>query len=503
MGKTKKNALLKISLVLTIISSSMVVGVIWIVTTYGNLQQEETVAVPDSQDGQEQVQTNPQPRPVDSLIQPLNPQYEISASLDTARIEVRGEMRILFDHPGTEEIFLYLYDYPSSPMEIIKISAGGRDLSYLRQQRIVKVENPYRKRERIEFVIQFRAPVPQTGTRFGYKNDVWLLTHWYPMLGVMDKNGNWFTPELPAAHGGDPFYYQHADYRITFTAPSNIQWVTSGAKREESSKNGYSETVWEAKNVLNFVLAGSTRYHIEQMTIGDTEISIALLREDMKDKVLTMIDYAFSIYTRLYGGLATPYVAVAETGPGTVFAMEYGNMAIYSVDMHAQNRVEHWLPHEIAHLWWYNSVSTLEPLYGWIDEGLAEASVVDYLRERYGEGRAEGKWRDYEYNWRQLQWGYPREILGKDLYQFKNYTEYRNAWYSKSALLFRHLQLQIGEEKYRQFLKLLNRKYVHTIVGPEHLDNALGEVMGGDVNYFLQNMKRTHREGLIDPETQP
>ncbi len=498
-----KNSLLKVSMILTIISSTLVTGIIWIWMIYGNLQQEPAATLPDSQEGEERVQLTSRSRQVDSLIKPLHPQYEISAQLDTEGIEVRGEMRIRFDHPGTDEIWLYLYDYPSAPLEITKISSGGRELSFFRQQRVVKVENPYRKRERIELFIQFRAPVPRSGTRFGYKDDVWLLTHWYPILGVLDKNGDWYQPELPAAHGGDPFYYQHGDYRVIFTAPSDIQWVTSGEKREESDKNGYRETVWEARNVLNFVLAGSTRYHIERIKIGDTEISVALLREDMKDKVMTMVDYAFSIYTRLYGGLSTPYAAVAETGPGTVFAMEYGNMAIYSVDMHVQNRIEHWLPHEIAHLWWYNSVSTLEPLYGWIDEGLAEVSVVDYLRERYGEERSARKWRQYDQGWRQLQWGYPGEKMGKDLYQFKNYTEYHNAWYSKSAMLFRNLQLYIGEEKYNDFLKLLNRKYVHTIVGPEQLDEALGEVMGSDVNYFLQNLERTHRQGITDPELKP
>src|SRR5699024_10817312 len=80
-----------------------------------------------------------------------------------------------------------------------------------------------------------------------------------------------------------------------------------------------------------------------------------------------------------------PYsnVSIIETGHDTNFALEYPNLAAFSKDMYDNNEIEHWLPHEIGHMWWYNAVGVNEVKDGWIDEGLAELGVVLYLENRY------------------------------------------------------------------------------------------------------------------------
>ncbi|MBO8171274.1 MAG: hypothetical protein H0Z33_05190 [Bacillaceae bacterium] len=502
--KYPNRRLIKISLIVTGLTLALTVGVILLFT---NSQQnvKTTASASNNVIHSENSVAKKDARPKESsLIRQLNPVYDITAELQPTLYQIKGEMEVTFDNPGTDEIMFYLYDYPGNRMEIETIMAGAGKLSFSREERVVTIQNPYRSRKRITVHLSFRSSVPQAGTRFGYKDGVWLLTHWYPMLGVQSTDGDWYVPKPPASIGGDPFYYQHADYKVRLTSPQDLKWVTTGVhKHDEKTGDGKNRHDWEAENVLNFVLAGSSRFMIDHIDAGDTKVTVALINRENRQKILDMVRQAFTTFADRYGPLRYPHVGVVETGPGTVFAMEYSNIAFYSVDMHRHNQVEHWLPHEIAHLWWYNSVSTLEPVYGWIDEGLAEASVVDYLEEVYGEQTAQRKWTDFERNWQLLRRQHPEGYLGKGLYEFGDYFEFRRTWYTKSALLFRHLKKEIGEEKYQQFLKLLNGDYVHTIIGPEQLDRALGQVVNGETRYFTLNLNRPHRNGFAAPVIHP
>lgn len=437
-----------------------------------------------------------------SLISDLHPVYEIDAELKTERHEINGTLAVSFDNPGTEQILFYLYQYEWSPMKIREVRFPAEKTEFTVHDRAISFANKFRKRERLTVEIDFTATVPQSGTRFGEKDGVWLLTHWHPMLGVLSANGEWLMPQAPIGFG-DPFYYQHADYLVHFTAPGGIKWVTSGTEEQRNGQQGRERITWKAEKTLNFALAGSNRYSISTIKSGNTQINVALLQQSERDKVMSMAERVFSAYTNLFGTLAAKQVAIAETAPGTNFAMEYANLAIYSVDLHQDHTLEHWLPHEIAHLWWYNTVSTLEPRYGWIDEGLADASVAAYIEAANGKAAAQHKWEEYQKEWQRLKVAYPTASLDVRLAEFTDYFQFKRSWYAKSALLFHELEQQIGEDAYRNFLKLLQQHFVHKIIGPEHLDAALQAAVGGEVHFFRENLIRQNQLGFRPPVISP
>ncbi|MBO8163178.1 MAG: aminopeptidase [Brevibacillus sp.] len=438
--------------------------------------------------------------PLPSLVRDLKPTYAIQAELKTNQARIVGKETIQFDNPGTDEIHLYVYDYGWSPLKVHSIRDGQKKVSFVRRGSVVSIPNNFPADKRISLTIEFETAVPRSGTRFGTKDDVWTLTNWYPMLGALDQLSRWYEPPRPVGYG-DPFVYHYADYDVRFLSPEGYKWVTSGGRGQRIHvAGGQQEIRYQGKRLLNFSLVGSPLYHLEQMRVGSLTVDIAVSDKKNIPQVKAIAEAAFSAYSELYGELPYPYVAIAETGH--TYAMEYANLAIFSKNMYANNEVNHWLPHEIAHLWWYNSVSTLEAQTGWIDEGLVEWSVYHYMKKRHGQAMADTVMGEYQREMEQLKQRYPDGNLGKTLRQFRDYYEFDWTWYSKGAVLYDQLRKQIGEQPFARFLKQVQRDYHGKVIGPEHLDQALGQTLNGNAEYFARNLNRANRDGIASAHIQ-
>lgn len=437
--------------------------------------------------------------PLPSLVKDLNPSYLIRAELKTNQAKIVGSETIQFDNPGTPEVHLYLYDYSWSPMRILSIRHGEEKLPFQRSGRVVRLANRFAD-ERIALTVEFETMVPRSATRFGTKDDVWTLTNWYPMLGALNPNDQWYEPPRPVGYG-DPFVYHYADYDVHFRSPEGYQWVSSWGRGERTRlAGGEQEIRYQGRKLLNFALVGSPLYHVEQMKIGDLTLDLAVRDKNRMPQVKAITEAAVQAYTEMFGKLPYPYVGIAETGH--TYAMEYANLAIFSGAMYDNNEIDHWLPHEIAHLWWYNSVATLEAQSGWVDEGLVEWSVYLYMQKRHGQARADTLLKEYEQEFASLKQRYPDGMLAKSLGQFADYYEFDWTWYSKAAILYEHLRKKIGETRFASFLKRVQNQYHGKVIGPAHLDQALGQTLNGQAAYFVPNMSKRNRESLADPAVQ-
>ncbi|UFJ42952.1 aminopeptidase [Brevibacillus humidisoli] len=433
--------------------------------------------------------------PLPSLVKDLDPAYTIKAELQTNQAKIVGTETIQFDNPGTKEIHLYVYDYGWSPMRVISIRHGETKIAFQRRGSVVSLSNKFPTDTRIALTVEFETAIPRSATRFGTKDDIWTLTNWYPMLGALDGNAKWYEPPRPVGYG-DPFVYHYADYDVRFLSPEGYRWVSSWGRGERVRlAGGQQEIHYQGKELLNFSLVGSPLYHIEQIKIGNLTVDIALSDKKSMPQVKAIAESALTAFSDMYGELPYPYVSIAETGH--TYAMEYANLAIFSKNMYANNEINHWLPHEIAHLWWYNSVSTLEAETGWIDEGLVEWSVYLYMQKRHGQAMADTVMGEYQREYETLQQRYPDGKLSKTLRQFTDYYEFDWTWYAKGAVLYDQLRRQIGEAPFASFLQRVQRNYHGKVIGPQHLDQALSQILNGTAAYFVPNQERTNRQPIV------
>ncbi|WP_400163937.1 stalk domain-containing protein [Brevibacillus sp. TJ4] len=442
--------------------------------------------------------------PLPSLVKDLNASYTIQAELHPSEARIKGELTLAFDNPQTTDLRLYIYDYNWNKMSIKSIRYQDQSLPFERKLSMVTLDNPFQGMERGELAIEFEHPVPRRGTRYGVKDDIWILTTWYPMLGAMNQQGEWYDPPL-RIHFGDPFVYHYADYDVSFVSPKGYKWVSSWGLGEQRELDGSKQEIhYEGKKLLNFALVGSPLYQIETITIEPgLQVDIASVDKQNIERIKVIAEEAFPAFAEWYGNLPYPHVAIAETSPGTTYAMEYANMAIFKRDMHASSLIDHWLPHEIAHLWWYNSVATLEATHGWVDEGIVELSVVHYLDARYGSQSAESLLASYRKDVDMLRQKYPNGSLSKTLHDFRTEEEFHWTWYSKGALLFDELRREIGDEAYKRFLKRVQQNYHAHVIGAEHLDQALGQALRGKARYFVPNVQVNNQAALQPLSLEP
>ncbi|WP_241254484.1 stalk domain-containing protein [Brevibacillus sp. SYP-B805] len=435
--------------------------------------------------------------PLPSYVKDLHPAYTIQASLLTNEAKIKGKMQLSFDNPKTSDLRFFLYDYPWSPITITSIRHADKPVAYERRNAVIVFPNAFKQEKRTTLTVEFETNIPRAGTRFGVKDDIWTLTNWYPMLGALNQHGVWYEP--PARGGfGDPFVYHYADYDVTFSSPEGYQWVTSwGTGEARKTGQGRQEIRYQAKKILNFSLVGSPLYHVETMRLGpDLTVDIASTNREEINRIKAIAEQVFPVYIQQFGPLPYPHVAIAETNTFT-HAMEYANLAIFRRNLFDDHSVDHWLPHEIGHLWWYNSVATLEASHGWLDEGLVQLSVYYYRKQRYGQAAADSLLQQYRADRERLVKWYPHGRMEKQLTQFATNDEFEWTWYAEGPLLFDNLRRQIGDKPFSDFLKRVQLSYHGAVIGAEHLDQALGQTLQGEARYFVPNVKRPNAEDFI------
>jgi hypothetical protein len=159
------------------------------------------------------------------------PNYFICASLDEQNYQITGELELSMNNVGTDTILFYTYPYSWASMKINNVRLNGQLVDYDYDGKNLLFNN-VKETTRIHVAIEFETPVPQQGTRFGVKDGVWLITTWYPILGVLNERNEWIK-RPDTIDFGDPFYFRFANYKVYWTSDVDIKWLSSGTFKKE------------------------------------------------------------------------------------------------------------------------------------------------------------------------------------------------------------------------------------------------------------------------------
>lgn len=423
--------------------------------------------------------------------------YNIKANLDEVNYKIKGKVAITFKNPGTTKLLFYTYPYRWTPMNIKKVFVNGREMGFNYDKANLTFKNI--DSETVRVVIEFETPIPKSETRFGYNDGVWLLTNWYPMLGLIDEeNGEWIKRPNPVGFG-DPFYYQFADYTVEWLSSSDIKWVSTGSLMSQDNKTNKKSTMrLKANGVRNFALVGSSAFTIYQLDLNNkTNVTVALKGNKTRKQVDKIIEASFLLFSDVYGELPYENVAIAEIGNNANVGLEYANLALFSTKNYKNQTLEHWLPHEIGHLWWSNAVGVHEVENGWIDEGLAELGVVLYLESRYTGGEAKKLRQDYRTRNLELIKAYPQQKMNKKLTDFKNDWEFRQAWYGRSADMFLTLRETIGDETFYLYLNNLYKSNIGKVANENDVTKALDKTLHVQTDFFANWLFTSYGKGEL------
>lgn len=231
--------------------------------------------------------------------------------------------------------------------------------------------------EKAEIQVAYHFTLPEPGTRFT-KVDQFLtysLAQWYPMLATYTNNG-WnkedYSPYSESYHTG------FSDFTLSYDLPVGYSLISSSDEDLPLSTN---KGQISAKNVKE-LYAQVSGY--EDLTMVTQEVDGVEVRVfgpasewDALEKTLEFSGKALHFYNANIGAYPHKQLDIMTNDGG----MEYPGIVTVPLGLYGMNPTsyEETVAHEIAHQWFYGTVSSDPYHEGWLDEGITELCTSLYM----------------------------------------------------------------------------------------------------------------------------
>ncbi|MBQ0099497.1 MAG: M1 family metallopeptidase, partial [Firmicutes bacterium] len=361
-------------------------------------------------------------------------------------------------------------------IEIVSVKSGRENLEFSicgEDENIlsVKLLNEVFPNESVSVDIEFKVQFPKVISRTGITPVSINMGNFYPILcGI--ENGAFY--ECVYYSNGDPFFSDCADYNVKITLPSEYV-LASSCKLKNSKKDGdNSVNEYSIENARSICFVASKDFE----SISDTSLGIDITYYFYKDtnpsKSLKIAVDSIKTFNELFGDYPYKTYSVVET-PFNEGGMEYPALVYISSDLERE-AYEEVIIHETAHQWWQTTVGNNEIKYGFLDEGLAEYSVVLFYEHNpsYNIKRetliksTEKTYRIYCSVFDKLYGNVDTTML-RALGEYKSEYEYVNIAYIKGCLMQEYLRVGIGDDKYFKGLKKYYKEFSFKNATPEDL----------------------------------
>jgi hypothetical protein len=373
---------------------------------------------------------------------PRNANYTIDVQLDTERRMLHGRQTLVWrniqDRP-TDELWFHLYwnawrndrstwmlqsslgsrrrrdvdklrpeDWGYLEVDSIRLPQGdgaeARELittaffaapddgnSHDRTVLVVPLTETVAPGEEVEVQMTWRAKIPRTFARTGFRGDFYFIAHWFPKLGVFEGDG-WNCHQY---HATTEYFSDYGSYRVSMTVPED--WVLGATGREiEQRVNGDGTTthVYGEDDVHAFTWTVSPDYIVREGVFDEPGLPPVDLRLLIQPEHLGQADRhmdatraALKHYGTWYGPYPYGHLTFIDPAYGSrAGGMEYPTIFTCGTRLFAPfggDRPESVTVHEAGHQFWYALVGNNEFEYAWLDEGLNTFSTIRTLDETY------------------------------------------------------------------------------------------------------------------------
>ena len=375
-------------------------------------------------------------------------------------------------------------DKVTSASEACEFSVGGEDLNIL----TVCLKEEIFPEERVSVTIDFSLTLANVVARTGVNDHAINLANFYPILCARDENGFY---ECVYYSKGDPFYSDCADYKVTFTADKEYVVAASGKVATVKEDENTATRTYKLDDARSFAFVLSKDF--ETMTDNSTGVEINYYYYDDQNPLKSM-EYAaksMNYFENTFGEYPYSTYSVVQT-EFVQGGMEFPALVMISDDLEERSYGEV-IVHETAHQWWQTVVGNNEIEYGFLDEGLAEYSVVLFY-ENYPEYNftREALIKSTEDTYKifctvsDKVFGKVNTVMKRSLKDFTSEYEYVNMTYIKPCIMYDYLRETIGDGKFFKGLKKYYETYKFKNAVPDDLV-GIYEKLGADSNGFFES----------------
>ncbi len=336
--------------------------------------------------------------------------------------------------------------------------------------------------------IEFTLTLANVVARTGVNDDTINLGNFYPILCGIEDGGFY---ECVYYSSGDPFYSDVSDYEVSVELDKKYLLATSG-KLISSKINGDKVCYeYELENARSFAMVASEKFKVASDNSLGIEVNYYYYDDLDPQASLEYAIKSLKLFSELYGEYVYPNYSVVQT-QFVQGGMEYPALVMIADDLESKAYGEV-IVHETAHQWWQTAVGNNEIKYGFLDEGLAEYSVVAFY-ERYEE---------YQMNRKDMIsaseqtykifcsvsdkiFGKVNTVMLRSLDEYKSEYEYVNMAYIKPCIMYEQLRTTVGDERFFKGLKRYYKEYTFKNARPDDLVGAF-EKVGADTNGFFDS----------------
>jgi hypothetical protein len=402
---------------------------------------------------------------LDDEIPDIRINFDLSDTLDT--------------YEGTETIYFkngFDFDLKKAGFFLLpRITGGSLDIqqAWLDDNPVVfNIENAVlqltfnqsiQPRQQFKITLKFKGSIPKRlnppGIFLSDKGTV-CLGGFYPELIPFNKSGG-FDPVYPAKYG-DPILSPLAQYTVSFRAPKNMHFASSGKIEKGGIKKGRQSFFAISGPVRDFFLAGS--FHWKQMSFNKKGILInSYYPEKNMYQGINAFYYsadALKIFEKSFGTYPyNEFDVISAPLDNYAVGMEYPGIIVLNDKLYEPDGMFHGfsadyvleitIAHEIAHQWFYGLIGSDPVREPWIDESITQYATWLYFKTNRGNGPADLFYSSLESRWSRIR-SRPLPIsLSVNDYSRR---EYSAIVYGRGPLFFFELIRVFGQSAFDRYL---------------------------------------------------
>ncbi len=375
--------------------------------------------------------------------------------------------------------------------------------------------------ETIEVEIDWRARVPRTVARTGFRGEFFLIAHWFPQVAVYEPEG-WRPHQF---HSATEFFSDYGVYDVRLTLPG--RFVVGATGREVGTReldDGMVRHRFVQEDVHTFAWTASPDFLVFEDRFespGLPPVDLRLLLQPhhrrQRERHFAAAKAALERYGNWFGPYPFAHLTLVDPAYGSgAGGMEYPTFFTCGTRLFnplGSGRPEYVTIHETGHQFWYGVVGSNEVEHAWIDEGFdsfADARVYDevygrpYYTKRYFRppGFEAG---DAFFPRLFEELPLSREIYGNRLERARSAAESdlpgRPTWrlhpetaagisYSWTAAWLHTLERYLGWENLQPILAAFYQRYRFAHPRPDDFFALAAELAGQDLEWFFDQVVR-------------
>lgn len=379
-------------------------------------------------------------------------------------------------------------------IKINYVKINGSKVDYEENDQLLKfpLSSELKQGEELNIEVEFVLTMPNLDARFGYIEDDYSLTNWYPIVSVYDSETSSWN-EKPYYPIGESNYAEYADYNVILEVSEEMIVAGTGVETEEI-KNGKKRVTMREENIKDFVLFISPNYEYVTTEIDGITINNYYFKgnKNNAERLLKNVEQAMAFYNKTLGKYPYEELDVIETHMAGG-AMEYPTaiqMGLYntwplSQEIKKENLtwIDSAVVHELVHQWWYGIVGNNQYEEAILDEGFTTFWTSMYFEYTYGKDNPVGMESQI------LKTVYPQNYLpiNRPVDGFADDGEFYTTVYDMAAIVLEDLRRQVGDEKFLELFREYYNEYKFKNATFDGFLDMVNKVCGEDMEKFVRD----------------